>query len=80
MVVVMMTVSLLALSLPAYSHDDPCPPGWTLFFDPMGIFADKDKNGDGSVCVKMVPGEGNTQEDPDVIDNVVVKDDHEHQN
>lgn len=71
-VVLLIVLSALILAVPAFSHEDSCPDGWTLLPDPLDTTG-RDKNGDGLVCVKMVPGEGNTY-----LDNTVVKDDHGH--
>jgi hypothetical protein len=71
-------VFALAGALPAVSHEDPCPDDFQETPTFGVLFTEYDKNSDGFVCVKMVEGEGNTHEDPDVVDNVVVKDDHEH--
>lgn len=72
-------VLALAGALPAISHEDPCPDGYTETPTLLGFGAwdDKDRNGDGLVCTKTVPGEGNSSSDLDIIDNQAT-DNHDH--
>lgn len=73
-VVLLIVLSALTVAFPAFSHEEVCQDGWTLIPDPLNA-SGKDKNGDGVVCMKMVPGEGNGY-----LDNTVMKDDHDHKN
>jgi hypothetical protein len=42
---------------------EPCPPGFELFgHSPGDVFFDR--NGDGFVCVKEVPGRGSSVDEP----------------
>lgn len=79
LILVLSLVFALAGALPAVSHEDPCPDGYsqaqTLFG--LGAWDDKDRNGDGVVCTKMIPGTGNSPGDLDVIDNQAT-DNHTH--
>lgn len=55
------------LAAPASAGPAECPPGWDLQFVPPGSIYDK--NNDGRICTKDVPGEGdgnsaNSQRNP----------------
>jgi hypothetical protein len=65
----------LAVAVPAFSHVEPCPPGWEISVVSPGT--GKDHNGNGRTCTKDVPGNGQGN---GTIPGTVEKDDHQHQN
>jgi homoserine acetyltransferase len=65
----------LAVAVPAFSHDEECPPGWTTEIVAPGTGADKNEN--TRICRNELPGNGQGN---GTIPGTVEKDDHFHQN
>ncbi len=63
----------LAVAVPAFSHDEPCPPGWAIAVVPAGTGADKNEN--TRICTKDIPGNGQGN---GTVPGTVEKDDHFH--
>lgn len=58
--VLIMLVGVFSLLFPlsvATAHVEPCPPGWSLG-PAQGPTDPFDKNGNGVICEKDIPGEG----------------------
>jgi plasmid stabilization system protein ParE len=55
--------ALLAAPAAGSTPPEPCPPGFEIFeHSPGDVFFDR--NGDGFVCVKEVPGRGSSRDEP----------------
>jgi len=70
----LLAVGMLSLgAAPAFAAPDPCPAGFFPFpVPPAPGDESADRNGNGLVCFKVIPGQGNGNS---VVPGIVVTDD-----